>query len=83
MPVMGGSRHAVCWCALGALRKIVGYEDEELFMEASRELHKSAQAIRGFNGFSIACYNDDPKTTHADMLAVFDDAIERNTKELS
>lgn len=78
---MGQARQAVCWCALGALRKILGYDHEELLGEAARELTVSAKQLYDFSGEGIATFNDDPNTTQEMVLAVFDNAIQRNTKE--
>lgn len=78
---MGQARQAVCWCSLGALRKVLGYNEEDVFTEAARELTASAKKLYDFSGEGIATFNDDPTTTQEMVLAVFDDAIQRNTKE--
>lgn len=65
-----GSRdkHAVCWCLVGAMRKSpIGKLHQEVGLDLLRSV------VYG----PIAGFNDDPKTTHADVLRVLDAAIER------
>jgi len=60
------SPEAVCWCAAGALNKVSsawGVQEAQGILFAS------------VSGKGIAAFNDDPTTTHADILAAFDRAI--------
>ncbi len=69
--------NAVCFCALGAIdyavTKVMGttaYESSAVFSAACDAFE------RGLPEFtSIPAFNDDPKTTHADVLAGFDKAL--------
>ena len=60
---------AVCFCMLGALQRAAGNTDWT---------HSPATLFLGHyvpdTGF-ISTFNDDPDTTHEDVLAVFDKAI--------
>lgn len=56
-------RKPVCYCSLGAILTVGDSGDE-----AARVLEKHMRD-------SITRFNDDPKTTHADVLAAFDRAI--------
>lgn len=56
------------WCILGAVNA-AEYHDRELRLRAITKL-KAAIPKAG-----IADFNDDPATTHADVLAAFDRAI--------
>jgi hypothetical protein len=61
-PVRSTVPEAVCWCALGALRRICG----STFGEPAEILNEEM-------GFSITAFND--LHTHAEVLAAFDRAI--------
>lgn len=60
---------ATCWCALGAIRSIVGKgsEADASFVDAYKELVKVSE-----DRF-IGAFND--THTHAEVLALFDKAI--------
>lgn len=65
------SKRAVCWCLVGAMRKSpIG----KLHQEVGLDLIHSV--VDGH----IAGFNDDPNTTHADVLRVLDAAIEKATR---
>lgn len=69
---------AVCWCGIGALRRVAGYD----YLSRSKAidfLHKTAREA-GFDYFQD--FND--SSTHAEVLAAFDRAIEaaRNAEVL-
>ncbi len=61
---------AVCWCLLGAIYRITNY-DCNLFIVINN-------IMRGLvNNTAITAYNDNPTTTHADILKLIDAAIEQ------
>lgn len=72
------SRKAVCWCMDGAIEKAMGG-----WSSCRDEYSKAADALAAstHDGIGVlhrdefVLFNDDPKTTHADMLAAFDRAI--------
>lgn len=66
------TKGAVQWCAVGAVRKVAGGPSADSIHEALHELNAS---IRG--GDSIMVYNDGENRKHAQVLKVFDRAIER------
>jgi hypothetical protein len=61
---------AVCWCAVGAIRKVTETDDEDT---AARRLLQSAIP----SGDWIAEFND--RVNHADVLRLFDRAISKAT----
>ena len=66
------SDNAVCWCAIGALRRF----DRGGYSAAySNAVFVLQCCVSGSGG--VAEFNDDPNTTHADVLAMFDRAIAR------
>lgn len=67
---------AVCFCALGALWRVAGWCNAR---GAESILQDAAFATTSFT--NIVSFNDDPTTTHADVLRVFDVAIARAAKE--
>ena len=78
-PVLG---KAACWCSVGAIRKEFsrehGYTDRSAtvssFLDAHLLLHQLLSS--GKHSAGIPSFNDHPDTTHADVLALFDRAIE-------
>ncbi len=60
---------ATCFCMIGAIDHVAPTGPEKF--DAKREL---TCAIPG--GRAVTDFNDDPRTTQADVLAVFDRAIE-------
>lgn len=88
--VDSASPKAVCWCAEGAVEKVIteaaGPEatEETLSLDCS-EIYtvlrkvisaKNIPTKYGTTLGSVNGYNDHPETTHTDILKVFDDAIE-------
>jgi len=65
-----GAKHpdADCWCALGALVNVC---DSEIEIEEAR-LALGAFVPHG----NVVFYNDAPERTHADIMALYDKAIE-------
>jgi hypothetical protein len=71
--IKGSFHKAGCFCAVGALGMASngnpenwGYDEREALLRA---LPVDAVA------YSVALFNDDPDTTHADIMALFDRAI--------
>jgi hypothetical protein len=79
------SSDATCFCAAGALlnatytSNLVGlFTYEEATMDASNEaMGLLRKAVSG----SIIDYNDNPNTTHAKVLEMFDSAIDAASKK--
>jgi hypothetical protein len=67
---------AVCFCSLGALWRISGRCG---LTPAEDILTGIVRTTTPFD--NIVSFNDDPATTHADILRVFDAAIARATQE--
>lgn len=74
---------ATCWCLLGAVSKStrdLSMGNQE-YRDARFCLRCAVGARCGLGDadspLTTASFNDDPHTTHADILAVFDDAIVR------
>lgn len=59
---------ATCFCALGALREVVGGLAGDAFSLLCDQ-------VPGRYKRGIARFNDAPTTTHADVMALFDRAI--------
>lgn len=70
--VYAASPAACCWCAFGAVSRM-GCPELDWYLVAAAGLDPDATGIAGFN--------DDPATTHADILALFDRAIELAAEE--
>lgn len=71
----GEYMHSGCFCALGALAEALDIDPVSARLSMTPEL----LALRGAVPepfFSVWRYNDEPSTTHADVLALFDRAIE-------
>jgi len=68
------SESATCFCTVGALHRamvVAGKGDNvELYMEAQGQLIRHRLESGG-----LVFFNDDPTTTHADVLDMFDRAI--------
>jgi hypothetical protein len=64
--VLAYGEDAVCFCALGAIRNVVGMDDDafDLVFDTFRDKAKVKL---------VACFND--THTHAEVLALFDAAI--------
>lgn len=65
-------QHAECYCAVGAVMKIHGIYSAQLS-------YLSRVLPRGFKW--VDNFNDDSKTTHADILELFEKAIILATSE--
>lgn len=65
-----------CYCSTGAVEATIG--DSSLFWSAVDALTEASLTME-VDGVrrSIIGYNDDPDTTHTDVLAVFDEAIRK------
>ena len=63
------SENAQCWCCIGAILNVSG----GLFTEAS--LRAEDLLFDAIPDVSIPDFNDNPNTTHADVMAAFDRAI--------
>lgn len=68
---------AVRFCVLGAMDKAAGIDDNEDSMPRSKAVNLLIDYI-GDN--HVASFNDSPSTTHADVMAMFDNAIARARK---
>ncbi len=65
---------AVCWCALGALGKVVNGRISTKTYHESHVALRRAIPNKGFNGhIFVGPYND--TSEHADVLTLFDKAI--------
>lgn len=60
---------ATCFCAAGAICRA------ERELEASTNRFAAYLALGFQTGYVLGQWNDDPTTTHADVLAAFDQAI--------
>lgn len=69
-PCSPDSNRAACWCLTGAISRFDGDDSGALVI-----------VKRVVPGGLAARFNDDPKTTHADILRVLDQAIELADKE--
>jgi hypothetical protein len=69
------------YCAMGAVGAATRQpHGGSRWAECDRALIKSAPRHRwreGVDGHPVVAFNDDPATTHADIMALFDRAIER------
>lgn len=63
------SEAAVCFCALGAVRSVQCH-----YEEGDRAIFALRHEI---SGTPVSDFNDNPATTHADILALFDRAIRK------
>ena len=64
---------AVCACLHGALSLAAGGRGTEAGRKAYDDAAEAVEAV--LDGAPISVFNDDPKTTHADVLAVLDKAL--------
>ena len=77
-PVSHTDRKAVCWSIYGALLCVAPVIANRERYLACAALHEQMPArLRALSMFSDAfpIFNEDPHTTHADVLALFDRAI--------
>jgi len=63
-----------CLCAMGAIRNVLRAQGYTHWISRT-PLYQNLRAAlpRGFN--QVPTFNDDPSTTHADIMALFDRAI--------
>lgn len=76
--VSPGDYAAACWCGRGALWAVAP-DDQWSRSDASAEVE--AQLPLG-DWDSIPSYNDAPRRTHADILALYDRAIDKLAAEI-
>lgn len=62
------SDQAVCWCLRGAVYKCYANQDDCDLVED--KLQEAMQKLKGDEYHSLTHFNDDPKTTYADILDV-------------
>ncbi len=83
--VQGHFRLADSFCAVGAMREVTGQaQDNEVFMALAESLPKNFIRVNFTGGkvnaleagAYITFYNDNYTTSHADMMALFNRAIE-------
>lgn len=74
LPVNNDSEKAVCFCIMGAVGRVT-----ECYSAAITPWREMTNALREANAitanFGIPHFNDRFDTTHADVLALFDEAI--------
>lgn len=73
-------KSAASWCAWGAV-KVVTADHPDTENPALHFLLKSLPRRARSNCCGISAYNDGPRTTHADILALFDRAIAAAERE--
>lgn len=70
LPVSSASPDAVCWCLGGAISKVSdNIEDANAYFNRLEEI-----LTEMYDAESIEEFNDDLKTTHADVLKVIEEA---------
>lgn len=74
--LMGFDEAATCWCSVGALQKVAGHE--EVYHLESR-LGEAARLIANTVEENAVHFNDN--RSHAEVMHMFDLAIERAEKE--
>ena len=72
------SRTATCWCLLGAIEAVEPVSAKNTW-EITGALHNQLENLG--DGFCLAIFNDDPATTHADIIALIDRAIASEERE--
>lgn len=65
-------QRGTCWCAIGALLKVRGVNSLIEVYGLQKDVNYLDQAAR----CRVSVFNDDPDTTHTDILRLFDKAIE-------
>ena len=69
------NKAAVCYCAMGAIDKAAVEAREPRFGVGDDAIDALAKFLPDGHQKSVASFNDNPKTTHAEVLALFDQAI--------
>jgi hypothetical protein len=70
-PIHSLAEQACQWCSLGALVAVTSSSSQTVSLRC-----KAIDLLFDVVGRDVVAFNDDPKTTHADVLAAFDRAIE-------
>lgn len=65
---------AACWCLLGAMVKCAPGRTDEVRADLTRALYSKVYWSLPYGFFTE--WHDNPKTTHADVLALLDRVIE-------
>lgn len=73
-------RAPVCFCALGALGRAGCHDPADIGFSEGATWLAYQTLIRATPNRMVFEYNDDPATTHADIMALFDRAIEAAEK---
>lgn len=68
--------NATCFCMIGAARKVTGNDLTISDNKLISTTHYLYLAIMPFNHLYVSKFNDDALRTHAEVMAVFDTAIE-------
>lgn len=77
VPTTSNDVAARCWCAMGAIERVLGTEDSVVGADALEGLRAVLPAPTGDDGFirvgnpviSIGCWNDGPERTVAEVYA--------------
>jgi hypothetical protein len=69
------SASAVCWCMMGAMRSVAYTTTSDGYFVIHSVDPAETAIENAHNGLSCPELNDNDKTTHADVLAMFDRAI--------
>ncbi len=69
---------AECFCALGAVQYVVGFNDpcltsDRISGRAGWDVRRAVAALAAVSGVDVEDFND--HSTHAEVLALFDEAI--------
>lgn len=70
------SKHAVAWCADGALQRAYGATDGGAYELAKQAVLDTTPKYRGL----LCVWNDEKRRTHKQVLAKFDKAIAKLSK---
>lgn len=72
---------AYSFCSTGALWAVVKNQNEDLYYEPRNLLQSEIRKLPKQHYYSVVDFNDDPKTTHKQVLSIFDRAIKRLEKQ--
>lgn len=64
-----------CYCALGAVAKVCGFDPRNAWLGEMDAVHRALDASLPFGFEATPDFNDHRNTTHADVMALFDRAI--------
>ena len=70
---------AVCWCASGAIDRAAYLSDEANHSIIYANCLRFMKIHGSWGYYTLSIYNDDPVTTHGDILSLFDKAIEKSS----